>query len=542
MRRFLLAAMLALFAPAAAARGEDAAALDQRVLFFSPQGPVLLSLQIRIDGSPLHDARTAYAERLFVRADADKDGAVSRPEWGAVLPTLSSDPRSSKGSDQWETVDQDPEDGRVSRDEFVAEVRSRLGSAVEVGLQPARPEQQVNLFVRLDRDGDRRLSADEFARAGEALRKLDLDEDETYSLGELGPFRDPLRPSSATRPADGPENPFLALPAVGSLDAAIIELARRCGASAGSPGAVRLAREHLRIEAEQFEAFDADTDGALGRGELARWLRDGEPEARLAVSLPNNKPVAPKLAATDAAGADLPGSERKRVSEVVARVAGVPIEMRVLAPPVTGYDALQFFRLQFRKADGDTNGYVDEAEFGGVGLPGANFGMVDTDGDEMVYEREIVEHVRGRVDRAANGISMMVAREGRTLFEVLDRNRDRRLSPRELAAARDVVAEVDQDRDGALADGELAERYRVTFRMDSGGLLEAASRSREQGMAPEPVRIGATSGPAWFRSMDRNADGDVSRREFLGPTADFNRLDGDGDGLLDPDEAARAGG
>jgi hypothetical protein len=37
--------------------------------------------------------------------------------------------------------------------------------------------------------------------------------------------------------------------------------------------------------------------------------------------------------------------------------------------------------------------------------------------------------------------------------------------------------------------------------------------------------------------MDRNRDGDVSRREFLGPRDQFDRLDRDNDGLIDPDEA-----
>jgi hypothetical protein len=40
--------------------------------------------------------------------------------------------------------------------------------------------------------------------------------------------------------------------------------------------------------------------------------------------------------------------------------------------------------------------------------------------------------------------------------------------------------------------------------------------------------------------MDRNHDGDVSRREFLGPRDQFDRLDRDKDGLIDPDEARAA--
>jgi hypothetical protein len=39
--------------------------------------------------------------------------------------------------------------------------------------------------------------------------------------------------------------------------------------------------------------------------------------------------------------------------------------------------------------------------------------------------------------------------------------------------------------------------------------------------------------------MDRNQDGDVSRDEFLGPLAVFQRLDRDGDDLLDAAEAER---
>jgi len=47
-------------------------------------------------------------------------------------------------------------------------------------------------------------------------------------------------------------------------------------------------------------------------------------------------------------------------------------------------------------------------------------------------------------------------------------------------------------------------------------------------------------GPLWFRKMDRNADGDVSRAEFLGTEAQFRKLDRNGDGLIDLDEAEAA--
>jgi hypothetical protein len=40
--------------------------------------------------------------------------------------------------------------------------------------------------------------------------------------------------------------------------------------------------------------------------------------------------------------------------------------------------------------------------------------------------------------------------------------------------------------------------------------------------------------------MDRNGDGDVSPREFLGTQEDFRRIDEDGDGLIDAREAQKA--
>ena len=39
--------------------------------------------------------------------------------------------------------------------------------------------------------------------------------------------------------------------------------------------------------------------------------------------------------------------------------------------------------------------------------------------------------------------------------------------------------------------------------------------------------------------MDRNRDGDVSRKEFLGTDEQFRQIDVDGDGLISVEEADR---
>ena len=53
----------------------------------------------------------------------------------------------------------------------------------------------------------------------------------------------------------------------------------------------------------------------------------------------------------------------------------------------------------------------------------------------------------------------------------------------------------------------------------------------------EGIRQPQTSGPGWFRKMDRNQDGDLTWREFFGTREDFAEIDADGDGLIDLDEA-----
>jgi hypothetical protein len=55
-----------------------------------------------------------------------------------------------------------------------------------------------------------------------------------------------------------------------------------------------------------------------------------------------------------------------------------------------------------------------------------------------------------------------------------------------------------------------------------------------------PIARPTNKGPLWFRRMDRNNDGDVSRSEFLGRPEEFDKLDTDHDGLISVEEAEAA--
>lgn len=114
------------------------------------------------------------------------------------------------------------------------------------------------------------------------------------------------------------------------------------------------------------------------------------------------------------------------------------------------------------------------------------------------------------------------------MFEIIDSNKNGRISFRELDDAAKRFKTWDGNEDAFVAQTELPRNYSLTIA--SGNLTKVNSG------------VGRTEGssspsPQWFTRMDRNQDGEVALREFVGPLSYFKNYDRNNDGILTSIEA-----
>jgi Ca2+-binding EF-hand superfamily protein len=138
------------------------------------------------------------------------------------------------------------------------------------------------------------------------------------------------------------------------------------------------------------------------------------------------------------------------------------------------------------------------------------------------------EKERQRFEAVAREVvTLTIRQQPRGFFELLDADGDGQLSVRELRTAWERLAGNPAKDDSVWLPDNLFLAASLTF--TPGTATRPPARLTK---APPPTR-----GPDWFCALDRNGDGDVSRREFVGTDTQFKFYDADGDGLISADEA-----
>ena len=309
----------------------------------------------------------------------------------------------------------------------------------------------------------------------------------------------------------------------------------------------KLSPAEFAIDADAFAGADTNGDDALNSEELREFLARTPIDLTLDVTLP---PQASGRATirVGAGGGVLPkGTQVRQLGDgdVEIAIGQVRLDVHVEHGNHAAEEARRFVTQRFKAADKNKDGYLEGKEWTALNAPQSPLAglleVVDRDGDGKLYLKELLEFADRQTEAARGRLVVTTADQGRAIFGILDLDRDRRLGAREVMRTVDRVMSWDGDGDGRVSPDEIPYHFQVTIGRDElAGLTgqAAAAPAPRSRVATQPA--GRAAGPDWFHKMDRNHDGDVSRREFLGPRDQFDRLDRDNDGLIDPDEARAA--
>ncbi|MEZ6147396.1 MAG: EF-hand domain-containing protein [Planctomycetaceae bacterium] len=296
-----------------------------------------------------------------------------------------------------------------------------------------------------------------------------------------------------------------------------------------------LTSQQMAMSDETFRSFDKDDNSLLDATELVQLLQHPQPDAEITVDLRRRRVTLQRVRRESERVREVPSTSKQRLT---LQVGDETIEFTASDNRYQASDQISLLKIEFRRQDGDKNGYLGPQEFGMLAVDGASFEDVDLNGDGQVYLDELDRFVRLDAYLAQCYAEMTIDAVDKPLFQILDENVDRRLTQKEFDAGIERMQPYDSDGDGLLDANELQalRKYRVSF---SFGIPPAVRIERQNQMTAErrmPITRQQASGPEWFQKMDRNQDGDVTWREFLGPRESFDQLDKDGNGWIDTSE------
>jgi Ca2+-binding EF-hand superfamily protein len=442
-------------------------------------------------------------------------------------------------------------DKRISFEEFVLYYKQT--SALILRTTPPAPENPTGaaateaLFKLLDTNNDGKLTKEEVKAAEKLIPLLDADEDECLSLNELLPndFNQRFRGQvQFTVPGMPPVVPAAAqIVSTFSPDRIPGILVQQIIKKYDKDGDFELTREECGFDEGTFARLDKDKNGRLDGEELDVW-RTGPPDLEVFLSFAPKPADCVAKILTDAKEASSKGFKWNQVESgrLIIRTGRYPIEFWAYTAFFAGQQPAlkQQFAYLFQQAAGK-KGYVEEKDFVGPAavqfqLLRTLFDAADADGDGKLTKAEFDAFFDMQEEFRSLSLSVTPAVQTPTLFQLLDENRDGRLSVRELRTAWDRLIALEPP--GSEVITKAAIQPTVSLRLVQMFDRFAGNQFPVDLIYDNQNRVAVPQkGPLWFRKMDRNGDGDVSRSEFVGTREEFDKIDTDHDGLISLEEA-----
>lgn len=490
--------------------GDESAVADReqppepsdRFLLLIPGGPLIVDLILSIEGESHATALKRLVDEELAAADINKDG---RTTWKEVA----NSERFRYGQFRYNPApsmrmfDGD-EDGLVGTSEFLRFLTRGAGSTQSFVLRTSNEHTYRSRSVvmeMLDDDRDGAIGQQEVGQIAARLSRLDADDDEILTLADFKSDFIQVSRSMSRRRADQPE---VAVRINERTDWNYVWYSLSELYADGD----ELTAKDLALTADAAETLDADQDGTIGVREL-KGLTEPPPHFVLNASFGEiNRPgESPKTRRQLEALSDHLESTGATVHERPKRI--------LLALPG--------FRVQF---------FVNEDPW----LYNTSVDELDLDSDGKVGEYELANFMERQRPALRALVCTWVAGHEDPLFAALDTDGDGMLGARELHGSQDLLKSLDRNDDGRVESDEIPDAMVVGF------VRGTPLRDSELfAIASSPAETERPS-PEWFTAMDTNRDGEISQREFLGTSDQFQQLHRDADGYVGPREARSARG
>lgn len=526
----------------------------ERFLLLAPGAPLVIEAAMTIDGQSFRIPREKLIDEMLVAADKDKDG---RPTWDeAVRSTRFSFGRFRAGNEsqvesyrkQYDKNDDKLVDRAEARlflatvsqgSDFVLEPHynnNNYGVVAQANGRLVMTGGRVDILPLLDEDRDAVLSAEEIAAAAGRLKSRDANDDDLlYGQEVSGATQAAYFANQAANRSE--TGAAVLLGPTADAETLFKTLVYRYQFPKGE-----LTAGSFPTLPVLFTQLDANADGRLAEAEVL-GLNQIEPHLRLAVRLGNvegEPAIVVERRADEVTQLEGPPAEDAANAPVKFERPGILFDFAAQAGTVKPFDYSQTAAQMLTQFDKDKNGYLEASELNANTQ--AYMQMWDDDGDGKIFAAEIVASYTRMMAPQMSQVRAAVADLGNSVFVTLDETGDGRLSLREMRTAAGRLKALDKNSDGQITPEEIPGQFSVTFRQGGqGGYGFSAVQTRGAGGQGQ-AGPSANRGPEWFAKMDRNGDGDVTLKEFLGDEEQFGKLDTNADGFVERVEAEAAKG